>query len=92
MNVSTATGIWNNRRRMRNERLDPRIRREKRNLVATVNATPAVLSAELRRFVLIRNEDISGTSGTGEVAEGTIFTSGKVALNWLREPFSIGIY
>ena len=37
----------------------------------------------MRTFVLRRNEDISGVSGTGIVAEGIEFSDGVVALRWL---------
>lgn len=36
----------------------------------------------LRRFVFQRNTDVSGTSGTGIVAEGVQFTDGTVAVRW----------
>lgn len=37
-----------------------------------------------RRFVLQRNEDVTGVSGTGVVAEGVEFSEdGVVALRWL---------
>lgn len=36
----------------------------------------------MRRFVFQRNEDVSGTSGTGIVAEGVQFTDGTVAVRW----------
>lgn len=39
--------------------------------------------SSLRRFTLQRNEDASGVSGTGIVAEGVEFTGGKVAMTWL---------
>ena len=35
-----------------------------------------------RRFVLFRNEDVTGVSGTGVVAEGVQFRDGKVVLRW----------
>lgn len=35
-----------------------------------------------RRFVLQRDEDVSGVSGTGAVADGVEFSSGVVALTW----------
>ena len=47
---------------------------------------------QLIRFVLVRDEDVTGVSGTGVVAEGIIFTSGEVVIHWLREPFSMGLY
>lgn len=37
----------------------------------------------MRRFQLHRDEDETGTSGTGVVVEGVEFTSGYVALTWL---------
>ena len=36
----------------------------------------------MRRFNLIRNEDVSGVSGVGVVAEGVEFHDGKVCLSW----------
>ena len=36
----------------------------------------------MRRFILQRNENVSGTSGTGIVAEGVQFTDGTVAVRW----------
>lgn len=38
-----------------------------------------------RRFILQRNEDATGISGTGAVAEGCEFTSGLCAMTWLSE-------
>ena len=46
----------------------------------------------MRRFVLIRVEDLTGVSGTGVVAEGAVFTDGLSVIHWLREPFAIGVY
>jgi hypothetical protein len=37
-------------------------------------------------------EDVSGTSGTGVVAEGAIFTNTKVILSWLTIHKSMAIY
>lgn len=40
----------------------------------------------MRRFELHRDEDVSGISGTGTVAEGVAFTNnGPVALRWTSE-------
>jgi hypothetical protein len=36
-----------------------------------------------RFFVLLRNEDMSGVSGTGVVAEGCVFSNGRAILQWL---------
>jgi hypothetical protein len=43
-------------------------------------------------FVLNRIEDETGISGTGVVAEGVIFTDGTVAVRWLTETASMGVY
>lgn len=39
----------------------------------------------MRRFQLHRDIDETGVSGTGVVAEGVLFTSGRVALEWPSE-------
>lgn len=36
----------------------------------------------MRRFVLVRAEDVTGVSGIGEVAQGVKFESGKVVMEW----------
>ncbi|MDE2104167.1 MAG: hypothetical protein KGL39_43420 [Patescibacteria group bacterium] len=36
----------------------------------------------MKAFVLRRNEDVSGVSGLGIVAEGVEFADGRVALRW----------
>lgn len=45
-----------------------------------------------RNFVLMRDEDESGVSGTGIVAEGFQYPSGRVVIEWLISPFSLGIF
>jgi len=68
-------------------------RKDEANKKQNVNVTdPNPPNPQLRRFVLVRGEDITGTSGTGEVAEGTVFSSGMAVINWLREPFAMGVY
>jgi hypothetical protein len=42
---------------------------------------------KMRRFNLMRTEDVSGVSGTGVVAEGCEFSNGRCALTWLRSTF-----
>jgi hypothetical protein len=37
----------------------------------------------MRTFLLKRHRDISGVSGEGIVAEGVIFSNGKVCMSWL---------
>jgi len=46
----------------------------------------------MRRFELQRDEDVSGVSGTGVVAEGLEFTDGRVVLRWLSEHRSTVIW
>jgi hypothetical protein len=36
----------------------------------------------LRRFLLVRDVDVSGSSGCGVVADGVLSDSGKAALFW----------
>ena len=40
----------------------------------------------MRTFILRRESDISGVSGTGIVLEGTLFTTGVVVVHWLTPP------
>ena len=46
----------------------------------------------MRRFELLRITDVSGVSGTGLVAEGVEFSSGKVALCWYGEYRSMSFW
>lgn len=46
----------------------------------------------LRRFLLKRSDDVSGTSGTGTVAEGVRFNNGYAALSWLTPLTSCAMY
>lgn len=46
----------------------------------------------MRRFKVKREEDESGVSGTGVVAEGVEFENGKVVIQWLSHKPSIAIY
>lgn len=43
-------------------------------------------------FDLVRLRDATGVSGTGKVAEGTVFSDGTVALRWLTSHRSTAIY
>lgn len=45
-----------------------------------------------RRFLLVRDEDVSGTSGTGIVAEGVLFSTGKTVLAWTTKYTSVAVY
>lgn len=43
-------------------------------------------------FYLDREEDVSGVSGTGRVAEGIEFSNGKVIVHWPSDSPSTNIY
>lgn len=43
----------------------------------------AMYGRSFRRFVLDRNTDVTGVSGTGVVAEGVEFTDGVCVLHWV---------
>jgi hypothetical protein len=51
-----------------------------------------ISSSGTRRFVLERNVDESGVSGTGHVADGIVFWNGKCALSWRTEHTSVAVY
>ena len=40
----------------------------------------------MRRFVMHRERDTSGVSGTGLVLEGVLFSTGVVVVHWLTPP------
>ncbi len=42
----------------------------------------------MRKFVMVRNHDSGGVSGTGRVLEGIEFSNGKVAVTWLGKGLS----
>ena len=46
----------------------------------------------MRRFILTRTEDVSGTSGIGVVAEGIEFSNGQVVLHWVTQLESVAVY
>lgn len=46
----------------------------------------------IRTFHLHRDEDESGVSGTGVVAEGAIYSNTKIVLSWLTVHKSMCIY
>ncbi len=46
----------------------------------------------MRRFKLVRAEDVSGTSGTGVVAEGVEFSNGQVVIHWISQLESVNVY
>ena len=46
----------------------------------------------MKLFRLVRDTDVSGTSGTGIVAEGVQFSDGTCAMRWLTATASTGFY
>lgn len=50
------------------------------------------MDSQMRKFVLEREEDESGVSGTGIVAEGVVFTNGFAVLSWLTPLTSVAVY
>lgn len=45
----------------------------------------------MRLYHLCRKEDISGTSGTGRVAEVAEFDDGSVVVRWMRDRNAAGV-
>lgn len=48
--------------------------------------------SEMRRFVLDRAFDPTGTSGVGIVAEGVQFSNGGVVIHWLSQLEAVNVY
>ena len=46
----------------------------------------------MKTFCLQRDEDESGVSGVGKVAEGVEFGDGAVVMRWLVEPNGLNVY
>lgn len=46
----------------------------------------------MRLFRLVRDQDVSGVSGTSIVAEGVVFSTGKVVLSWCSEYRPVSVY
>ena len=46
----------------------------------------------MKLFDLVRTVDVSGTSGTGVVAQGVVFDDGTCAMRWLIDTASTGFY
>lgn len=53
---------------------------------------PTAKQSAMKRFVLVRKEDATGTSGTGVVAEGVEFSNGRVSLHWLSQLDVVSVY
>ena len=46
----------------------------------------------MKRFLLYRDSDDTGISGTGVVAEGVVFTDGTAVMRWVSEHTSTAVY
>lgn len=46
----------------------------------------------MKTFYVEREEDVSGVSGTGRVAEGIEWSDGTVVLHWISDMSSTNIY
>ena len=46
----------------------------------------------MKRFQLVRTQDVSGVSGTGRVVEGVQFGDGTCVMRWLGDISSKGFY
>lgn len=40
-----------------------------------------------RTFKLVREEDVTGVSGTGVVVEGAVFSTGHAVVHWVNSPY-----
>ena len=45
----------------------------------------------MRRFHLVRSEDVSGVSGTGTIAEGVEFHDGQCVVSWFGRHHTIEV-
>lgn len=50
------------------------------------------ISKKFRRFNFFRENDVSGVSGTGIVAEGILFSNNKVVVTWTGHHTSVNIF
>lgn len=50
-----------------------------------VAAKGSAAKSTMRTFVLVRDEDVSGTSGLGIVAEGVEWSNGTVSIHWMSQ-------
>jgi hypothetical protein len=45
-----------------------------------------------RRFWLVRHDEVAGVGGRGIVAEGSVWSSGQVALHWPGRPLATSVW
>lgn len=50
------------------------------------------METSLRSFKLRRKVDVSGVSGTGDVAEGVEFHDGQCVLSWFGQYHSVSVW
>jgi hypothetical protein len=58
----------------------------------TVREVNPLTASRPRVFKLVREEDETGISGTGAVAEGIEFSNGMCAMCWLTAMHSVAVY
>lgn len=58
----------------------------------TVRQLNPLTDSRSRKFKLVRDEDETGVSGTGIVAEGIEFSNGMCAMCWLTAMHSVAVY
>jgi hypothetical protein len=58
----------------------------------SVKTKNPLTDSKMRSFILVREEDETGVSGAGVVAEGVEFSNGMCALCWLTPMHSITIF
>jgi hypothetical protein len=56
-----------------------------------VESTTTEEVKKMKTFRLVRKEDVSGVSGTGEVAEGVEFHDGQTVLSWFGQFHTIEV-
>ena len=88
----TNSKVIQKKPRVRNRSRRPACKSDIKGKPMTIKPDHISSYSQMRRFVLIRAEDLTGVSGTGEVAEGTVFSSGLAVIRWLQEPYAMGVY
>ena len=58
----------------------------------TVRQVNPLTASRSRKFKLVRDNDETGISGTGVVAEGIEFSNGMCAMCWLTAMHSVAVY
>lgn len=66
--------------------------RPPKSTLPTVKKKNPLKEPRARLFTLVRDEDETGISGTGIVAEGVEFSNGMCVLSWIPGVQSIALY